>query len=96
MVLTLLGFPGTKLGQQGTCALLCTLGGGVDNVWREGAVQLNEQSTLNLCDFMKFTLVYSQCQKRRQEKGRVASKGLLWGSRCLRDCVLILCELLDF
>lgn len=59
-------------------------------------MQLNEQSTLNLCDFMKFTLVYSQCQKRRQEKGRVASKGLLWGSRCLRDCVLILCELLDF
>lgn len=85
--------------EAGTAGSMCAsvhLGEGVDNVWREGAVQLNEQSTLNLCDFMKFTLVYSQCQKRRQEKGRVASKGLLWGSRCLRDCVLILCELLDF
>lgn len=73
--------------EAGTAGSMCaSVRWGVGNVWPEdagmGAVQLNEQSTLSLCDFRKFTLVYSQHQKRRQEKGRVASKGLLWGSRC--------------
>lgn len=96
---------GVSRDEAGTAGSMCTSARwGVGNVWREdagtGVVRLNEQSALSLCDFMKLTLVYSQHQKRRQEKGRVAfkgqsRKGLLWGSRCLRDCVLILVEPLD-
>lgn len=71
---------GVSRDEAGTAGSMCvSVRWGAGNVWCEDAgteaAQLNEQSTLSLCDFMKLTLVYSQRQKRRQEKEGLHLKG---------------------